>query len=43
VTVKTDANGEAKVRGFLGDYEVTAGDRSAKGTLTREGTLLTVP
>lgn len=42
----TDANGEYKVRGFLGDYEVTASkdymSQTLFTTLSRDGTRLTV-
>lgn len=46
VVGKTDANGEYKIRGFLGDYEVTAGNNVVKKTvptkLSRNGTKLTI-
>jgi endo-1,4-beta-xylanase len=35
VTVSTDAKGMARVRGFKGDYEVTAGDATKSLTLTK--------
>ncbi|MUG96322.1 glycoside hydrolase [Scytonema sp. UIC 10036] len=43
---KTDANGEYKVRGFLGDYEVTASknftSQTVSTTLSRDGRRLTI-
>jgi endo-1,4-beta-xylanase len=43
---KTDANGEYKIRGFLGDYEVTASkdlvSKTLSTTLSRNGTKLTI-
>jgi GH35 family endo-1,4-beta-xylanase len=37
VTVKTDARGVAKVRGFLGDYEISSGAVTEKARLGRDG------
>ncbi|KAB8335491.1 glycoside hydrolase [Scytonema tolypothrichoides VB-61278] len=46
VVGKTDANGEYKIRGFLGDYEVTASNnlvsKTVSATLSRNGTKLTI-
>jgi endo-1,4-beta-xylanase len=46
VVGKTDANGEYKVRGFLGDYEVTASKdqvrQTVSATLSRNGTRLII-
>ncbi len=41
-SAKTNANGEAVVRGFLGDYQITVDGKSERATLTHGGTLLTV-
>ncbi|HEY1685934.1 MAG TPA: endo-1,4-beta-xylanase [Tepidisphaeraceae bacterium] len=37
VTAKTDANGQVKIRGFYGEYEVTAGKKIVRATLSRNG------
>jgi hypothetical protein len=42
VEVKTDASGTARVRGFLGDYEVVAGGTLAKTVLPLSGTEVTI-
>ncbi len=46
VVGKTDANGEYKIRGFLGDYEVTASkdlvSKTVSTTVSRNGTKLTI-
>ncbi|MBW4593532.1 MAG: endo-1,4-beta-xylanase [Brasilonema angustatum HA4187-MV1] len=46
VVGKTDANGEYKIRGFLGDYQVTATNnlvsKTVSTTLSRNGTKLTI-
>jgi endo-1,4-beta-xylanase len=38
----TDATGTARIRGFLGKYEVVCGDARANITLTRSGTEITL-
>jgi endo-1,4-beta-xylanase len=38
----TDATGTARIRGFLGKYEVVCGDAHANFTLTRSGTEITL-
>lgn len=42
VEVKTDASGTAKVRGFLGEYEVVTGGTLAKTVLPLSGTEVTL-
>jgi endo-1,4-beta-xylanase len=41
-TVKTDAQGRARLRGFLGDYKITAGGKSVKTKLERSKTTVTI-
>lgn len=42
VNIRTDSKGEATVRGFLGEYTVAAGKRSARTKLSKGGTLVVV-